>query len=184
VDWLEPKGATFLEERRTISFYPGIAPVRAIIDWTSILKAVGNDLVLEGDPEHGGVQFRPPDGIQKTDTVYAYPKAEPKPHEDLDYPWVGESYTLNGHRYSIIDINHRENPRGTRFSAYRDYGRFGAFAALKIKAGESQRLSYRFVIVDGEMPGAAEIQNLADEYNGVTVPSSVPPLTTKPAEKS
>ena len=34
---------------------------------------------------------------------------------------------LNGKKYSVVFLNHPDNPKGAHISAYRDYGRFGIF---------------------------------------------------------
>ena len=61
-----------------------------------------------------------------------------------------------GKQYSVVEMSHPENPKGTKWSAYRNYGRFGAFPVATIKAGKPLVLKYRFVIADGEMMPAAE----------------------------
>ena len=55
--WI-PKGTdkAIVEEERTMTFRKAPAPARLIIDFTSKLKAPAGDLILDGDPEHGGIQ--------------------------------------------------------------------------------------------------------------------------------
>jgi hypothetical protein len=59
-------------------------------------------------------------------------------------------------------MNHPDNPKQTLYSAYRDYGRFGAFFKKEIGAGETLTLRYRIWVVEGEMP---ERQELASRYS-------------------
>ena len=92
-------------------------------------------MTLGGDPEHAGVQYRPADEVDSKQTVYVFPKENAGCHKDLDYPWVGETYTLGGQKYSVVQISPPRNPKNTRWSAYRDYGRFGAFPVATIKRG-------------------------------------------------
>ncbi len=115
--------------------------------------------------------------------AYVFPKENPNCHKDLDYPWVGETYVLDGKKYSIVDINPPTNPRKTRWSAYRDYGRFGAFPVAKIKKGQSLQLDYRFLIADGEMPSAELIQKSWDEFAHAATASPVPTVTVVLAEQ-
>ena len=54
-------------------------------------------------------------------------------------------------------MNPPENPRPTLYSAYRDYGRFGAFFKKKIGSGETLELRYRILVGEGDMPAREEL---------------------------
>jgi hypothetical protein len=177
-------GKKILEEERTMTFRRGPAPFRLQIDFTSTVKAVAGDVVLNGDPEHGGVQFRPANELSTAETTYVFPRESAQPHKDTDYPWVGETYTLHGHKHSVVEISHPDDPKETRWSAYRDYGRFGAFPKATLKSGDSITLRYRFLIADGPMPPADITQKVADAYTGASTPTPAPKTTVLPAEKS
>jgi len=69
------------------------------------------------------------------------------------------SYGLNKRQYSVQHMNHPENPKPTLYSAYRDYGRFGAFFKHTISSGETLKLRYRIWIADGEMPKREALSN-------------------------
>ena len=181
--WNDAAGKPILDERRTMTFHRAQSAGRVIIDFTATICAKYGELLLDGDPEHAGVQYRPSNDVDRKTTIYVFPRAKPDAHKDLDYPWVGETYTLKGKRYSVVDMNHPDNPRHTRFSAYRNYGRFGAFFVAPVKAGESLTIKYRFLIADGEMPSAEAIQKCWDAFAGVASPSPIPPLTVKAAEQ-
>lgn len=175
--WNDETGQPILVEARTMTFRRGPLPARLLIDFQATLKAERGAVKLNGDPEHAGVQYRPADEVVKAETTYVFPKAGADPKKDLDYPWVGESYSLGGQRHSVIQFNHPGNPRDTKFSAYRDYGRFGAFFVKTIPEGESLTLNYRFLIAEGEMPAAEFIQKCWDDYAGAANRSPVPPTT-------
>ncbi len=184
--WNDPAGKPIIEEERTMTFHRGPAPFRLMIHFTATLAAPRGDVRLEADPEHGGVQYRPADesqGLVKKETIYVFPKERPNPHADVDYPWVGETYTLRGKRYSVVDLNHPDNPKGTKFSAYRDYGRFGAYMKAKIAEGQSLTLKYRFLIAEGTMPGADVIQKCWDEFAGAKTPTPVPKMTVRQGDR-
>jgi hypothetical protein len=127
------------------------------------------------------VQFRPANEVDSQQTLYVFPKENADPRKDTDYPWVGETFTLGEQKYSVVDLNHPDNPRGTVFSAYRDYGRFGAFFKRELPHGETLTLKYRFLIADGEMPPAAMLQEAWDDFAGAAMPSAVPPITVRGA---
>ncbi len=48
-------------------------------------------------------------------------------------------------------------PRPTIYSAYRDYGRLGAFFKKKIASGKTLALRYRIRVVEGELPDREEL---------------------------
>jgi hypothetical protein len=182
--WNDGEGKPIIEEERTTTIRRPSGPGRLVIDFTTRLKAVNGDITLGGDPEHSGVQFRPANELDTAATVYLFPKEGAKPHKDLDYPWVGETFTLHGKQYSVVEMSHPDNPKKTKWSAYRDYGRFGAFPTAEIKSGEALVLRYRFLIADGEMPPVEAIEKSWDEFAGVKEPTAAPKTTVLPAEKS
>jgi len=182
-NWNDEKGQPFLVETRTMTFRKAPAPARVLIDFASSIKAVANDTTLGGDPEHAGIHYRPAGDIEPTKTSYLYPVEKAKPHTDKDYAWMAESYTLPGDKtYCVAELNHLENPKETRMSAYRDYGRFGFFPQATIKKDQSQAFKYRFIIADGGMLSAEYIQKVWDDYTGAKTPSPVPAGTALPAE--
>lgn len=176
-EWNDENGKPFLEEHRTMGFSSGGDAGRLIIDFSSTLNAVAGDVVLEGDPEHAGVQYRPANEVVRRETLHVFPKTGADPKKDLDYAWVGESYTLGENRYSVVHMNHPDNPKGTKYSAYRDYGRFGAFFEKPIQNNGPVTVKYRFLIADGEMPPAKTIQKVWDNFAGVKLASPVPDIT-------
>ncbi|MFA7174511.1 MAG: DUF6807 family protein [Kiritimatiellia bacterium] len=182
VDWVTKSGDTVISEERTMTFHSAAAPVYLIIDFTSKLTACSGDVELNGDPEHGGVQFRAADGIDRAKTVYVYPGENVNPRQSLDPAWVGETFSLNGKMYSSVQMNHPSNPQGSKISAYRNYGRFGYFPKpTTIKSGESFVLRYRFLAAEGAMPAAGTIQQVCNAFTGRSNP--VPPVTVRPADQ-
>jgi len=154
--WLTKDGSTILEETRTVTVHHNDGS-HATIDWSTELKATNGDLNLKGDPEHAGFQYRPHnDVVANKSAKYIFHKEGINLKKDLDLPWVGESYELRGQKYTVQHMNHPDNPKGTRYSAYRDYGRFGAFFQKPIKNGESLKLRYRIRIILGEAPDRSE----------------------------
>jgi hypothetical protein len=178
--WNDGEGKPILQEERTQTIRRAPGPGRLLIDFTTKLTAVNGDVTLDGDPEHAGIQFRPANEVVKKDTVYVFPKVGAVPQKDLDYPWVGETFTLHGKRYSVVEMSYPGNPKKTRWSAYRDYARFGAFPKAEIKSGQALVLQYRFIIVDGEMPSADAIQKSCDEFAGAKAPTPTPKTTVIP----
>ena len=179
VDWKMADGKTLVEDERTFTFYRRPAPTLALIDFSTKVKAVAGDLDLNGDPEHGGVQFRAAQEVDTKTLMYCLPKEAVEAPQDpnaefqimktakiakTDLPWAAESYQLDGKTYNAEEMSAPGNPTGTRWSAYRDYGRFGAFPAAKLKANETLTLRYRFWVTAGDAPTRADLQKHYDEY--------------------
>jgi len=153
VHWNLKDGTTLIEEERTHVLLPSAKPTLALIDFTSRLTAVAGDLVLDGDPEHAGIQYRPHDQVDRKATRYLFHADGVKPGrgKDTDMPWVAEQYTLHGKTYSVQQMSHPDNPKGAEWSAYRDYGRFGTWFKQKLAKGRTLTVRYRFWVTEGEL---------------------------------
>jgi hypothetical protein len=172
IDWNDKKGQRILSEERTMELSPIASPGFLRVDFVTTVKAEAGDLQLEADPEHGGVHYRAPQEVDASKTDYFFPVAKPLPHKDLDYPWVGMNYTLGEKSYGVVQIDHPANPRGTKWSAYRDYARFGAYPHAPLKKGETLTLKYRFLISQGEVVSTEVIQAEQATFTG-TKPEAV-----------
>ncbi len=166
VHWDDKNGRTIIAEQRETTVFRQSDPTVLLLEFRTELKAVSGDVFLNGDPEHAGFQYRPHDGVAKgskdVKATYLFHKEGINPKKDKDIPWVGMSYGLGGRRYSVEHMNHPDNPKPTIYSAYRDYGRFGAFFKKEIGAGETLTLRYRIWVIEGEM---SERQELASKYS-------------------
>lgn len=180
VHWNDNGGKPLLAEARRMTFRRPPAPAYALIDFESTLTALAGDITLDGDPEHAGIQFRPADTLDKSRTSYVYAGADVNPHKATDLAWIGETFWLDGQSYSVVQMNHPDNPAGTRISAYRDYGRFGMFPTATIRAGETRTFRYRFLVAGGEMPSAEALQAVCNAWTGRS--DLVPAVTGKRAE--
>jgi hypothetical protein len=188
--WNDTDGQIILTEERTMTIRRAPAPARLLIDFTSKLTAPNGDADLKADPEHGGVQFRPSLDVDKSKTTYFIPGEKPDIHKDIDFPWIAESFTiddksanpLHGKEFSVVEMSHPDDPKGTKWSAYRDYGRFGAYPSAVIKKGESLTLKYRFLISDGALPPAEVIEKSWDQFAGVSTPTPAPKITERLAD--
>ncbi|MCS7253450.1 MAG: DUF6807 family protein [Armatimonadota bacterium] len=179
IAWKDANNRTVIEEERTMRFLPPPNGAIALVDLVTTIKPAVSDVRLDGDPEHAGVQFRAASDIVAKETVFIFPKEDADPKVDRDYQWVAMSYTLPSGRYTVVHMNHPSNPKGTIYSAYRDYGRFGAFPRLDVKFNEFVTLKYRIVVFYGDMPDASLVQKLWDEFARVSTPSPAPKLTVR-----
>lgn len=170
-------GPPVIEESRTMTFLPGPSPAYAMVDFSSTLKALdGKTVILDGDPEHAGIQLRAPIEVDRAKTRYLYPQKGADAHRDLDYPWLACSYVVGEKTYSIVYLNHPENPKGTKYSAYRDYARFGGFFKTTLEKDQEQTLKIRFIALESALPPAEWIQK---QYNAYTGQKDKTPETTE-----
>ncbi len=163
--WMAEKDKPLLEEMRTTRIAPGTDGVRLVIDFHSELHAKFGTLSLKGDPEHAGIHYRPAQGVDLKATNYSFPFEKINVPKARDLPWAAETYVLRGKTHTVVQMNHPSNPKGTRHSAYRDYGRFGMFFEKDIPEGGKLELRYRFLILDGEFPGRETIAKAWNEYS-------------------
>lgn len=178
--WEGKTEAPILEEERTFTILPAPAPAYLQVEMSTQIRALAGETKLDGDPEHAGLQFRPAGNIDRTLTKYTYPKADAEPHKDRDYPWVAEDMSVNGKNYSVVFLNHPDNPKYAPISAYRDYGRFGAFFHTVVPANGKISLKARLLISEGSAPSVEQIQKAANAFTGKEDP--VPTVTVKAAE--
>ena len=166
VNWNDNEKQPLVVEKRTMKFMPAEKPGYILIDFTSEILAPRGDVVLDGDPEHAGIQYRPANDVDKAKTVYSYCGEKVDLKKDKDLAWIGETYTLSNKQYSVVMMNHPDNTKGTRISAYRDYGRFGMFPKSEIAKGATKTFRYRFMIATGGMLEPAVIQKVCNAFTG------------------
>ncbi len=188
INWNDKKGQLIISEERTMVLSQPEAPGFLRVDFLTTVKAEAGDLQLEADPEHGGVHYRAPQEVDASKTEYFFPVAKPLPHKDVDYPWVGMNYTLGEKSYGVVEIDHPANPRGTKWSAYRDYARFGAYPHATLKKGETLSLKYRFLVSQGAVVSTDVIQSEQATFTGakpeaVTVTKLKAEVTAPPKAK-
>jgi len=166
IHWIGKDGKPLIEEVRTYRVVDA-KDAYAVIDLTSRLTAVAGDVVLDGDPEHAGIQFRPAQEVaQNKSASYTFHGEGVDPTKQLDLPWVACSFTIGDQSWTVQHINHPENPTGARWSAYRDYGRFGPFPVIRIADGETRELRFRFRVTQGETPSREAMTAAATDFAG------------------
>lgn len=164
IDWVGVDGEVVIEEKRTYKVM-SVDGVHAMIDFSSTLTATNGDVELNGDPEHAGVQFRPSQLVaENKSATYTFHDEDIDPTKVLDLPWVAESFQIGEQWWSVQHMSHPSNPEGARWSAYRDYGRFGPFTVVKIADGESTTFRYRFCVTQGKNQDRTQLQATYNSY--------------------
>ena len=178
IHWNDSTGTTIIEEIRQATIYRQSPPDLILLDFTSTLKAVNGAVSLNGNAEHGGVQFRAHNDVAEgapgsEKPTYYFHQDNIDPHNDYNLPWVGMSYGLNNKTYSILEMDNPDNPKPAIWSAYRDYGRFGPFFSKNLKANESFTIHHRFWMSEEEMP---QRNVLAAKYKAYVEPVKIQPV--------
>lgn len=153
IHWNDPEGKCVVAEERTQIAYRQPKPTMLLLDFIAKLTGARSDIELGGDPEHAGMQYRPANEVNTKATKYLFPDEKittANVKKELDLPWAACCYELKGKKYTVQHMNHPDNPKGTKYSAYRDYGRFGAYPTAKVKQSESITLRYRIWVAPGE----------------------------------
>jgi len=167
IHWNDKKGEPIIAEQRETTVFRQSNPTILLLDFHTKLKAVRGDVFLNGDPEHAGFQYRAHDDVAKggkeVKATYLFHRESIDPKKNYNLPWAALSYGLNARRYSVQHMNHPGNPEPTIYSAYRDYGRFGAFFKKEIAAGKTLTLRYRIWV--GLRKAMPKRQELADRYS-------------------
>ncbi len=183
IDW---QGATaqdkpILTEQRAFEFTKPAAPFYLGIEMRSTLKPDHGEAKIDGDPEHAGAQFRPSEKIDGTKTTYVYPGNDVLIHKVRDLTWVAEVFTIEGKTFTALLLNHPSNPKDTAFSAYRDYGRFGAFPKGVATQESPFKLRYKWLIAAGDVRDPGAFQQAYNAFAGTNEPT--PPVTVTLAEQ-
>ncbi len=159
IDWMQ-KDKTLLSEERTFILQKPGTDHSLLIDKISKITAVAGPTDLNGDPEHAGCHFRAHEAVVKNKSA-KYLMPEGRDVKDLDLPWTAMTFSIDDRTYHVQHMSHPTLPKGNRYSAYRDYGRFGAFFNTKLAKDEQATFRIRFYISPGGFPDSA--QKIMDE---------------------
>lgn len=171
--WMDENDLPVIKEIRTATIYRQPSLTLVLMKFESQLTPVKCDVNLLGNAEHSGVQFRANNEVaqgyvqghheavpeNQVRAHYFFPADNVNPRKDVDLPWTALSYSLGGTKYNVEHINSPDNPKNTMYSAYRNYGRFGASFNKFLKKGETLNLKYYIWVSKGETPSRAIFQN-------------------------
>jgi hypothetical protein len=160
IDWNGVGGKTFAVEEREMAAFP--LPGGTLIEFTSRLTPTGEDVHLDGDPQHAGFHFRASNEVEeksKKQTIYIRPSGVGKPgteenwpknKKQADLPWLAMSFVLGGERYTAAYLDLPTNPKEARFSE-RTYGRFGSYFVTTVTKEKPLTVRYRVWLQKGQM---------------------------------
>ena len=150
INWVKGDEPLMSEVRTFVVHKPGDQG-QLLIDKSSTITATVGKTELKGDPEHAGLQYRAHEKVAKNKSAqYLFPEGKkPGTKGDRDIPWATMTYKIDDRTYHVQHMSHPSLPKGTIYSAYRDYGRFGAFFTKTLAKDESATFKARFYISPG-----------------------------------
>ncbi len=189
IDWNGRDGQPFAKESRELTAIK--LKNATVIDFRTSLVSLVEQLKLDGDPQHAGVQFRAsqlvPDKTKQL-TYYNRPDGQGVPGKfrnwsdkknesdinksHINLPFLAMTIaipdsTTEGKKsgnsvYTIAYLSDDANPKPSRFSE-RDYGRFGSYFQTTVAPEAPLSVRYRYWIVDGA-PDNQTLKHLSDQF--------------------
>jgi hypothetical protein len=162
VTWNGQDGKAFAEEIRQLLVSPG--PQGIQIDFSSELRtSLASGVKLDGDPQHAGFHFRASAAMEKNtkQTYFLRPEGKGNLGEERNWdpktkkgpvnlPWDAMCFELEGKRYSVLYLDHPNNPKEARQSE-RCYGRIGTYFVYELTPQKPLVVHYRLWIQEGEL---------------------------------
>jgi hypothetical protein len=162
IDWHGPDNKVFAREERELTFYN--IPGGTLVDFASRLRTRDGKVILDGDPQHAGFQFRAANAVaEKTEkqTYFLRPDGKGKPNDTRNWdpktrkgpvglPWDAMCFVLDGQRYTVAYLNNPANLGEQRYSE-RAYGRIGCYFKYDLTKEQPLTVRYRVWLQDGEM---------------------------------
>ncbi len=162
VEWDGRDGGAFAREERELAFYPMSGGL--LVDFRSRLKTdIAEGVKLDGDPQHAGFHFRANSAVEANakQTYFLRPDGKGKEGVEKNWdpktkkgpvnlPWDAMCFVLDGNRYTVLYLDHPNNPKEARQSE-RTYGRIGTYFEYQLKPEKPLFVQYRLWIQPGEM---------------------------------
>lgn len=181
IDWMSGRSdSPILRERRTITARrietaadPGFGWQ---IDWSSRLETELPEVLLDGDRQHAGFQFRAaqevadgnaakflrPQGVpQKPPVIQVNDNQAPDDHINLN--WFAMQFPVAEKSYCVQYLEAPGMPRPARYSE-RAYGRFGTFFQAVVTPEKPLVMNYRLFVTTEAPPSPEQLQNRWEQY--------------------
>jgi hypothetical protein len=172
--WNGRDGKTFAVEVRELT-------VRAAkggrqIDFHSTLTTDRDKVRLDGDPQHAGFHFRANAEVEKSDgeTYFMSPKGKGEKGKEANWaaksggptnrPWTAMSFVIGDKRYTVVYLDHPDNPKEARQSE-RTYGRVGTYFEYDLTKDKPLKVKYRLWVQEGEV-SAEQCEAMSKEFVG------------------
>ena len=181
IDWCDPQGKIVIRELR------GLHVVDYSDDHYTLLmrskcSTLIDDIILTGDPQHAGQQFRALQRFAEEDqnrVTYLRPEGAKDHGNDVwtQCNWIAAILKLDDASYTVLRVEAADNPGETKWST-RDYGRFGATRTVTVKKAHPLVLNQYYVVANGAHD-AAWCQQHAAKLRQPTAESSAKDSSAK-----
>lgn len=180
IHWNDGEGKPVIVETRTVT----VTPIKVAtsetpawqIDWQTKLESKRGEIILGGDRQHAGFQYRAAQPVAESNNAkYIRPEGFPQqpapfqvsdktdPNGHINLGWFEMSYDIDGKHYNVEYMEDPGVPKPSRYSE-RPYGRFGAFFDTKFDESKPLEMKYRVIVSEGKTPTQAEIQKRYNEF--------------------
>jgi hypothetical protein len=153
IAWCKADGTAIVHEQRTVTLHERDDGA-AVLDVQVQLAAASDDVVLGGDPQHAGHQFRAVQAFAEKGAApvrYLRPATAMGGKDDVwtDCAWSAAVLPFADGPVTVLRVEGSGNPTATWST--RPYGRFGAMWELRLLRGEAPTtLRVTWAIADGE----------------------------------
>lgn len=134
-----------------------------LIEFNSTLTTDREKVRLDGDPQHAGFHFRANAEVEKTkgETYFLSPDGKGEKGKEVNWepkgkkgpvnrPWTAMSFMVGGKRYTVVYLDHPDNPKEARQSE-RAYGRVGTYFEYDLTKDKPRKVKYRLWVQEGEV---------------------------------
>ncbi len=161
ITWNGKDGQPFATEERELIV---TAPKGGwLIEFHSTLTTDLDKVHLDGDPQHAGFHFRANAAVEKNkaETYFLSPNGKGAKGKEVNWdpktkkgpvnrPWTAMSFELDGKRYTVVYLDHPDNPKEARQSE-RTYGRIGTYFVYDLTKDKPLHVKYRLWVQGGEV---------------------------------
>ena len=174
IDWCDPQGKIVIRELRGLQVVE-YSDDQYTLHMRTKCSTIVDDIILTGDPQHAGQQFR---ALQRfadedqTRVTYLRPDGAKDHGNDIwtKCDWIAAILELDQGSYTVLRVEAADNPGETKWST-RDYGRFGATRTITVKKGMPLVLNQYYVVANGRRD-TAWCQEHATKLRLATKPSA------------
>jgi hypothetical protein len=175
IKWHGQDGKPFATEERELIVNAGKGG--RLIEFNSTVTTDLDKVRLDGDPQHAGFHFRANAEVEKTkaETYFLSPDGKGEKGKEVNWepkgkkgpvnrPWTAMSFVVGGKRYTVVYLDHPDNPKEARQSE-RAYGRLGTYFEYDLTKDKPLKVKYRLWVQDGEVT-AEQCEALSKAFVG------------------